>query len=177
MRTFHPVYNPKLAVRALAGIRLKFPEAKMVMGGADRLHYREEVQNYAKELGIFESIEFPGFLDLKQKIYEGSRADIFINTTRTDNMPVSIVEAAALGLPIVATSVGGIPDLLTHDENALLIRDDSVEELISSVIRLLNDSQLTSKISIAARRLAERSDWSVLRTKWEQLFLHLEPKH
>ena len=169
MRTFHSLYHPQMAVAALSALRRREIPATLTMAGADKgllASVRELVA--AKNLGGH--VHFPGFLDMaaKQQIFD--EHDIYLHTNRADNMPVSVVEAAAFGLPIVATRVGGIPYLLQHEETALLVENEDVDGMANAVQRLLDEPSLAARFSESGRRLAERSDWPNVRQQWEALF-------
>jgi len=84
-------------------------------------------------------------------------------TNRIDNMPVSLLEAAAFGLPIVSTDVGGIPDIIVHEETALPVGSEDPSAMADGVLRLLDDSDLSARLSDNARRLAESCSWAALR--------------
>ncbi len=172
MRSFHPVYNPLMAVKVLERLHSSHPEATLVMGGQDK-GMQAEVERYARDQGLIQALRLPGFLDMQGKLREGSVADIFINTSHVDNMPVAVVEAAALGLPIVSTRVGGVPDLLIDGETALLVPDDDVEAMTSAILRLLGDASLAGRLAENGRRLAERSAWEQVRPQWDDLFASL----
>ncbi len=169
MRAFHPAYNPELALRAFALVLKEFPEATLVMGGA-LLGDLEGVKRLAQEMGLSDSVTFPGFLDMAGKAREGKRADLFLNTNRIDNMPVSVVEAGAMGLPVVATNVGGIPFILQNEVNAMLTPDDDAPAFAAAICRLLREPDLAAKLSTNGRRLAEECAWENIRPQWEQLF-------
>ena len=168
MRTFHDVYNPELAVRAFARVRRAYPEATLVMAGQDK-GTLVRTQRYAARLRVDDRIRFAGYLDSAQKIREAGAADIFLNTNRIDNTPVSVIEACALGLPVVATDVGGIPDLLTDNENALLVPDDDDEAMAAAILRLLRTPDLASQLSLQGRALADRCSWERTTPQWERL--------
>ena len=172
MRSFHPIYNPQMAIETLAALRQTMPEATLTMAGVDK-GLESEVKNLADERGLTSAVRFAGFLDAEKKIKEFSDADIYINTNRIDNMPVSVVEALAFGLPVVATAVGGVPYLIEHDENGLLVTDDNPAEMADAIDKLLNDSELTQKLSTNGRLLAEKSSWQAVRGCWEKLFVEL----
>ncbi len=172
MRTFHDIYNPGLAVRVLARLRADHPGATLVMAGQDK-GMETEVRRLARALGVEDAVRFPGFLDMAGKVREGSAADIFVNTSRIDNMPVAILEAGALGLPVVSTAVGGIADLLRDGENGLLVPDDDEERMLAAVRRLLAEPALAARLSANGRALAEGSGWKRVRPLWESLFLEL----
>ncbi len=119
---------------------------------------------------------FPGFLDMAGKVREGGAADIFINTSHIDNMPVAVVEACAMGIPVVSTSVGGVPDLLTDGQTGLLTPDGDVDSMAAAIRRLCSEPALAARLSEGGRRLAERSAWERVRLEWEDLFASLAPR-
>lgn len=170
MRQFHPIWNPMMAIRVLARLRrTAAPEATLVMAGPDK-GQEAEVRRAAEELGLSGAVSFSGFLDMPGKVREGDRADIFLNTNHIDNMPVAVVEACAMGLPVVAANVGGIPDLLTDGETALLVSDDDDEAMAKAVERLLGDPGLAERLSANGRKLAARCSWEQVRPQWERVF-------
>jgi glycosyltransferase involved in cell wall biosynthesis len=168
MRTFHPAYNPVLAVRVLAILRSKMPEATLVIAGQNK-GIEAEVQKLTKELGLDGAVRFPGFLDMEAKTREGNSADIFLNTNNIDNMPVSVIEACAMGLPVIATNVGGIPDLLIDGETGLLVPHDDVQAMVKAIYRLLNEPGLAGRLSTNGRQLAERVSWEQVYPQWERI--------
>lgn len=169
MRTFHSVYNPQLAVRVLARVRKVLPGATLVIAGEDKGE-QSVVQALVTKLNLDNAVRFPGYLNMAAKVREANAADIFLNTNRIDNSPVSVIEACAMGLPVISTNVGGIPDLLTHNKTALLVPDDDDEAMASAVLRLLADENLAGRLSANGRRLAESCSWDHVRSKWEKLF-------
>src|SRR5262249_19039265 len=132
-----------------------------------------EVRQHAAAMGLDGAVRFVGFLDLAGKMREAASSDIFINTSRVDNAPVALIEAAAMGLPIITTSVGGIPDLLTHGETALLVPDDDDRALDAAVESLVKNPYLAQRLSINGRELALRCSWQQLRPQWELVFADL----
>lgn len=172
MRSFHEVWNPLMAVRVLARLRRGYPEATLVMAGQDK-GLQIEAQRLASKLGVGGAISFPGYLNLAAKIEEFSKADIFINTNRIDNMPVGIVEACANGLPVVTTNVGGIPYLLSDGETALFVGEDDDEQMAQVIQKLLENPRLAAKLSANGRSLAERCSWERIHVSWEEMFREL----
>lgn len=169
MRAFHSIYNPGMAIRVLARVRQIFPDATLVMAGQDK-GMQKEIQALAQKQGIDNATRFPGFLDAEAKMREGNSADIFLNTNRIDNTPVSVLEACAMGLPVVATKVGGIADLLTDGETGMLVPDDDDEAMSQAVTSLLSYPDLAERLSVNGRRSAENCAWERVRPQWESLF-------
>lgn len=172
MRSFHPVYYPQMAVKVLDELRKTYPNATLTMGGVDK-GLEPEIKQMVAEMNLSDAVRFPGFLDTEQKAVEFSKADIYLNTNRIDNMPVSVLEACAFGLPVVATNVGGLPFLISHGENGLLVENENATEMVEAVKLLLEDSDLAQKISRGGRALAEKSGWQSVRAEWEKLFAEI----
>jgi len=169
MRSFHPAYNPLLAVRVFARVQKQYPEGTLTMAGQDK-GLLEEAKKEAERLGVLGQIRFPGFLDLAGKLREAENADIVLNTNDVDNMPVALIEAAALGMPIVSTDVGGIPDMLEHGRTGLLVRNKDEIAMCEAIDKLLTDPPLTARLSENARALAEQCSWGRVKNEWEIIF-------
>lgn len=168
MRTFHEIYHPEMAIDVLSVVRRTQLEATLTMAGQEKgLH--ATIAEKARQQGLQAHVRFPGFLDEAGKVAEFSEHDIFLNTNRVDNMPVSVLEAGAFGLPIVATRVGGIPYLLDDGRTALLVPDGDVEAMAGAVARLINDPDLAARLSSGGRALAESCGWEAVRGSWEGL--------
>ncbi len=169
MRTFHPLYNPAMAVRVLERVRQEEPGTLLTMAGQDKGEL-DATRELAAQLGLGGVVRFPGFLDLAGKKAEMSVHDVFLNTNHTDNTPVSVLEAAAVGLPVVATEVAGIPYLLQNDHSALLVPDGDVEAMASAVLRLVREPELAQQLSRAGRDVAERCAWPGVQSTWQATF-------
>lgn len=169
MRTFHDVYHPQMAIEVLAELRRAYPAATLTMAGQEKgLH--AEVQRLAAQRGLAGAVRFPGFLGPEDKAREFSDHDIYLNTNRVDNMPVSVLEACAFGLPVVATAVGGVPHLLRDGQTGLLVPDGDVAAMTSAVRRVLEEPGLAATLSANGRQLAESCAAGPVRARWEILF-------
>jgi glycosyltransferase involved in cell wall biosynthesis len=170
LRAFHELYNPSLAPRVLAALAPEFPEIRLTMIGPDKgdgsLPRTEEV---ARELAVNERVAFTGAIPKLAVPAQLNQGDIFLNTTSVDNVPVSVLEAMASGLCVVSTNAGGIPYLLEHEQDALLVSPNNADEMAAAVRRILNDPQLAARLSAGARKKAEQHDWSNILPGWESL--------
>jgi glycosyltransferase involved in cell wall biosynthesis len=169
MRTFHQTYNPEMALNVLMRVMVLYPQATLTMAGLDA-GLQKEIQKLAFNKGLMTHISFPGILDTPAKYLAGQLHDIYLNTNRVDNMPISIIEMAAMGLPIIATNVGGIPDLLTHGETALIVPSNDDQAMAEAVNCLLANPGLVKNLSINARQMAESFTWQKVSPLWDQLF-------
>ena len=169
MRTFHEWYHPEMALDVLEDLRRTHPRATLTMAGQEK-GLGEAVRAESHRRGLAEAVCFPGFLGPADKLREFDAHDIYLNTNRVDNMPVSILEAGAFGLPVVATAVGGVPHLLRDGETGLLVPDGDAAAMAQAIRRLLNEQELAVALSTNGRRLAESCAWEPVRGQWEALF-------
>lgn len=169
MRTFDPAYNPLMAIEVLRLVRERHAGAALMMRGQEK-GMEAEVRRVAEERGVAAALDLGGFADHDAKVRASEWADIFISTSHVDNMPVAVIEAAAMGMPVVCTAVGGVPDLLTHETTGLLVPDGDAAAMAAAVLRLLSNPVLAGTLSRAGRALAERSSWGSVRREWETLF-------
>ena len=167
VRAFKEIYNPTLAVKVLHKLKRKYPEASLCMVGPFVDNSYNECLKLVKELNLESSIEFTNVL-LKEDWHKKSEDfDIFINTTNFDNTPVSVMEAMALGLPVVSTNVGGIPFLVEDKKDGLLVDKENEEQLTNSIISILNNE--FPDLSINARAKVENFSWETNKEKWFQI--------
>jgi glycosyltransferase involved in cell wall biosynthesis len=171
LRSFHEIYNPALAPKAVALLVKEFPDIHLTMIGRDKgdgsLGHTRAI---ASSLGVADRIDFVDGVPKSQVPMWLSRGDIFLNTTNVDNTPVSVLEAFACGLCVVSTNVGGVPYLLEHEQDALLVQRDDPKAMASAVRRLLLEPALAERLSRAGHEKAERFDWSLIMPQWESLF-------
>jgi glycosyltransferase involved in cell wall biosynthesis len=172
VRAFHAIYNPVLAVKTVALLRHDFPEIRLTMVGPDRGDGAyEQTVKVARELGVESCVEFRGPVAKSRLPEVFSESDIFLNTTNVDNTPVTVVEALASGLCVVSTSVGGIPYLVEHERDALLVPADDPQEMSDAIRRILTTPALAEQLSIGGRQNSLTRDWSLLLPRWERLLL------
>jgi glycosyltransferase involved in cell wall biosynthesis len=170
IRAFHNVYNPVLAVHVVAGLAPEFPELQLTMVGPDKDGTLAHARQLARELRVDERITFQGRVPKLEVPEWMDRGDIFLNTATVDNTPVTVLEAMASGLCIVSTDVGGLPFMLKQGENALLVRGDGPSAMMAAIRRVLQEPQLSEKLSLGAQAAAREYDWPYVLNTWENLF-------
>jgi glycosyltransferase involved in cell wall biosynthesis len=102
-----------------------------------------------------------------------NRADIYLNSSDIDNMPVSLIEAYAAGCPVVTTDAGGIPYMLAHEETGLLVKRGDHEALAAAAIRLLEDDALAQRLTANAIAACRTYSWAAVRDEWLKLYYEL----
>lgn len=169
VRSFHQIYNPNMAADLLSLLIEKYPNAKLCMVGPEKDNSLEKFKEHCNYLGIENRVTITGLLTKPEWHKLSENYDIFINTTNIDNTPVSVIEAMALGLPVVSTNVGGIPYLLDDGKDALLIEKGNVQEMTQAILSLLGNKDLAFNLSKNARAKAESFSWNVVSKKWKEL--------
>jgi len=178
LRAFHTMYNAPLAVKVMASLKSEFPDIGLAMVGPDKGDgsYGQVLQ-LAAELGVAEQCTFPGGVDKNEVPVWMNRGDVFLNTTNIDNTPVSVLEAMACGLCVVSTNVGGIPYLLQHEHDSLLVPPNDSAAMTTAVKRLLTEPGLAERLSRNAREKAEQCDWSIVLPQWDSLLISVVEGH
>lgn len=178
VRAFHEIYNPILAVRVLSVLVDFCPDIRLIMVGPDKGDgsFQRTIEE-AKNLGVQERIQFTGGVDRSSVPNWLFKGDIFINTTNFDNMPSSVIEAMACGLPVVSTNVGGLPYLIDDGVDGVLVPPNNVQAMAAAVQRVLVEPDLAEKLSSNARKKAESFDWSIILPKWEELLSSIIETH
>lgn len=166
VRAFHKIYNPMMAVRVVKELVEKWPAVSLTMVGADKDGSLLEAKQLAKELGVKNNIKFTGYLSKTDWIALSSQSDFFINTTTADNMPVSVMEAMALGLVIISTNVGGIPFLLKNESDSFLVDNNDSYAMAQRINILLQDSSIGVQLAANARKHSEIFSWNHVGKQW-----------
>ena len=154
VRSIHSIYNPEMAIKVLFELRKIQPQAKLCMVGPVKDGSIHKMKLLIKKLKLDDHVIISGKLAKEEWITLSSDYDIFINTTNFDNHPISIIEAMALGLPIVSTNVGGIPNLLVNDKTAKLVQPNDVSSMVSKILEYISNDYERIQISKSARDVA-----------------------
>jgi len=166
LRSFHQIYNPFLAVRVLKVLVEKGYDAKLCMVGPARNGIDKGVLVLAEKLKVTDRLKITGQLSKKDWIKISENYDIFINTTNFDNHPVSVLEAMALGMPVVSTNVGGLSYLIDNEINGMLVPPKNEALFADAIIDLLNNPDKALELARNARIKAESFAWESLKGKW-----------
>ena len=178
LRAFHDIYDPSLAVQVVATLAQDFPNVRLVMVGPNKGDgSRESMMDLALKLGVQDRVICPGQVPKDEIAHWLHQGDVFLNTPRVDNTPVSVLEAMACGLCIISTNVGGIPYMLEDESDALLVPAGDHAAMAKAVQRLLTEEGLAERLSGNARRKAEQFDWSNILPRWESLLTGLAEEH
>ncbi len=171
-RGFHPYYCVDVVVKAFALVKREFPQAQLDLVGGGPLE--QDIKQLVSELKV-EGVNFCGIASREEIGRYYDRADIFINGSRLDNMPVSVLEAFASGTPVISTAPEGMRYLVEHGRTGLLSEPGDPEALAQNVIRVLRDPQLASSLSLNALQEVKPYDWTKVRNQWLDIYRALLP--
>ncbi|RFC33378.1 MAG: Glycosyltransferase involved in cell wall bisynthesis [Candidatus Nitrotoga sp. SPKER] len=165
-RNLEPLYDNTTALKAFHIVRVTIPDAHLTIAGSGP--ERAKLEAMAKELGVADAVVFAGQIDNEHMPVLYREADIALNPSLADNMPISILEALASGVPVVSTDVGGIPFLVKDEKTALLVPPGNPEKMAEAVLRVLHDESLREHMIKDGLDHAHRFAWKSVRN---ELFL------
>lgn len=167
-RHLEPEYNVACGLHAFTLLRQSYPQATLTIAGDGS--EKAMLVSLCRELGITGSVTFTGNVENTQMKTLYDRADIYLNSSRVDNQPVSILEAFACGLPVVSTAVGGIPFMARHGEDAMLAPDNDPAQLAAHMAALLQDDALSARLIHQARQRMQEHSWAPIYSKLLRLY-------
>lgn len=167
VRAFAHIYNPIMALYVLETLMKDYPQAELSMVGPFKDDSIQQCQQLAQEKNL--PVKFTGGMPKADWLDYAKDFDVFINTTKVDNTPVSVIEAMALGLPVVSTNVGGIPFLVSDEEEALLVPSDNVLAMSDAIKRLLKNPDIVASLTSNGRKKAESFDWEAVKKSWVRI--------
>jgi glycosyltransferase involved in cell wall biosynthesis len=142
-------------LRAAAVVGQRYPEAQFVLVGEGRdASTLTQLQQLATDLGIGTRVHFPGYRSSLLPVY--AAFDLFILTSRREGLPNSILEAMALGVPVVTTDVAGTKELVVHGQTGFVLPQGDVQGIAQAMLTLLDDTQLRQSMGLAGRRRVEQ---------------------
>jgi L-malate glycosyltransferase len=170
-RALEPLYNVPCIVRAFARIQAEVPDASLTIAGDGPLRATLEADVAARGL---RNVRFAGRLSNPEMVALYDTHDVYLNAPNIDNMPGSLLECGAAGLPIVSTNAGGIPYIVTDNRTALLVERDDDGAMAVAALRVLREPGLAAALGRAGRAEAEqRYTWPVVAGQWMDLYREL----
>lgn len=139
-------------LEALKKVRLNYPNVKLLCGGDGEI---EKAKDYARQLAISESVEILGWVAGLEKQSLLDRATLYVLPSYNEGLPMGILEAMSNGLPVVASTVGGIPDAVENGVEGILVNPGDIEGLTSAILLLLQDGALRERMAAAGRKKIE----------------------
>lgn len=166
-----PRKNQILAIRAMPEVLRQIPNAKLVLlgDGEDRQMFQQE----ATALGVLDAVVFAGNQPKPEDYL--AEADVYLITSHMEGLPLSVLEAMAAGLPVIATDVGGMADIVK--DNGVLIADDDLQSLTREMIRFAQDSSLRERCGKVSQELVKAYDAKACAQAYLKIYRDISRKH
>lgn len=170
-----------ILIRAFKKISETLPDSILIIAGDGP--WREKLEDLTQKLGLGERVKFKGHLSAEKLEEEYKKADVFVLPSihdvkgDTETLGVVLIEAMEFGIPVVATSVGGIPDIVKDGYNGLLVPEKDPDALADAIIKLIKNKDLREKfVKNAKKYIREKFSWDVIIEKLTQIYADLTKK-
>jgi glycosyltransferase involved in cell wall biosynthesis len=152
-------------LEAVAQLKKVLPFKLHIVGDGPEM---EKVLYEIKNLSLEEQVEVYGHLAYPQKVYDA--LDILVLPSLTEGIPLTLLEAMSLGIPVIASKVGGVPEIIENHQSGLIVEPGSVSDLTEKILLLAKDIDLQKRLGAAAlKRIAAVCDHN----KWEQTIMQV----
>jgi glycosyltransferase involved in cell wall biosynthesis len=162
-RNLEPVYDVGTALRAFRIVRDALPGARLSIAGSGPA--LGSLEALSRELGIQGSVAFTGRIENREMAALYHDADLSLNPSLADNMPISVLESLASGVPVVSTNVGGIPDLVADGVTASLVPPGDPAAMAAAALDLLSDAERWSRQRRAGIDHVRGFTWEAVRER------------
>lgn len=169
-RGFEPLYNVECTLRAFARIQREYPEASLRLAHDGPL--RGAMEALARELGLV-NVEFVGSVDQQRMKALYDDADVYLMSPNQDNMPGSVLECYACGLPLVSTAAGGVPYIVDHGRTGLLVPVGDHVAMAEAALRLLREPGLGAALARAGKAECEKYTSAAVGAAWAAFYREL----
>ncbi len=167
---FSPQKNHRLLIEAFAGLLAEIPNAVLLLAGGGEL--RSEIERLAECLGLGKNIRFLGLRKDVPELLAAS--DVLILSSDWEGVPLVVLEAMAAEKPVVATTVGGIPELVVHEETGLLIPPRDTVALSGAIKWIFKNPSKADEMGKRGREIVKvKFDIKAMTEGYEALYLHL----
>jgi len=172
-RGFHPYYGIDVVVRAFAEVQKSYAEAQLDLVGGGKLE--NQIRDLVRQMNL-SGVNFLGLASRQNIGQFYDRADIFVNASNLDNMPVSVLEAFASGTPVVTTAPESMRYIVENGRTGLLSEPGDAGALARNILAVLSDSGLAMRLSRNAFAESAKYSWESIRDQWLKVYLDLAPR-
>lgn len=158
LKEHRAIYGPDLLVEAFTIARRTIRDLRLSMAGSGPME--ADLRRRINELSLTEAVNFPGYLTREQVVDYLSDHHMLVMPSRMESFGVSALEAASCARPVIASKVGGIPEVVADSQTGILVAPENIEALAAAIVKLSTDRELMEKMGQAGRRfVAENYDF------------------
>ena len=177
VRVIDYVYGIDTLIKAFDIFRHNFPDVSTRLLIAGDGPERGKMQQLAVTLGVAELVEFVGWLSHDKVADFLNRLDVFCALSRREGFGVAVVEASACGIPVIATNIGGLPEVVRHEQTGYLVRPDSPRDTAERLQELYQDGPLRHRLGRAGRSFVHsRYSWDSSLEEMERIYAEFRPR-
>ena len=171
---FQKIKGQDILLTAFRILKDKIPNATLHLAGAifGRDEYISSLKSTAKQLGIEKDVSFLVDIDDEELIKEYRECSVFVLPSMEESHPIVLLEAMASKRPVVATRVGGVPDMIDDGQSGFLVKYGNHDELQDRIFTLLTNKELRERIGEAGRKRVANLDWANIAKKTYQEYLN-----
>jgi glycosyltransferase involved in cell wall biosynthesis len=162
------VKDPLAAIEAFRLLNRSMKDTELLVVGDGPL--KKQAMEYVRTTGISDSVVFKGMVSHSEALKLLNSSDALVISSLSEGNPNVVIEAMALGIPVVGTSVGGLRDLVIQGETGMLVEPQSPKRLADALYTILNDSELAHSITVSAKRKVAKYTWATLTSAYESLY-------
>lgn len=166
--TLRPIKGVKYLIQAMNLIRQKNTKASLMLIGDGE--ERQSLEELVKESNLGDCVTFVGQVPNEEVLEYMAASDVFVLPSLSEGFPLVILEAMASGLPIVATKVGGLPEIIKEGDNGFLVEPKDSIEIAEKVLLLLQGKELRQRIAKNNRQRAKDYTWAKVVDSVEQVY-------
>jgi len=163
-RNLEPIYDIGTVVRAFAHVKAQLPNAQLTVAGSGP--ELAALEKLAAELGVSDAVNFTGRVENEKMAALYHSADVMVNPSLVDNMPISVLESLASSVPVVSTNVGGVPYLVEDGKTALLVDAQDHHAMAKSILAILQDDALAERLKTEGLKSVIQYSWPEVRERW-----------
>jgi len=166
-----PRKGPHILLNAIRLVQKRYPKTLLILSGDG--YPKDSLIEAATRNKLNTSVIFTGYVPENLKSLYYHAADIFVLPSFSEAFPLSLLEAGAAGLPVVATDVGGVSDILYDGVNGLITKTGDPEDLADKIMTLLGNNELREEMGKKGQMFAKQYSWDLVAEKTERIYLAL----
>ncbi len=170
-RNLESIYNIQTAIYAVSILSKTVSGVRLYVAGDGP--QRAQLHELVRQLELEDTVTFTGKLTPEEIANLYQEADIMLNPTTVDNMPNSVLESLACGIPVITTDVGGIPFIVEDGKTALMVEVGDAEAMAAQVNRLLKDRSLFDTLVENGKNEVLAYTWSVIKQQWLSKYMQV----
>jgi len=158
-------------IEAIKIARHSVEDAELAIVGGGALE--AELKTYAEKLSLQDVVRFLGAKPNAEAMAEVAKSAVFVLPSLGEGLGIVLLEAQALGVPVIGTDIGGIPDVIEHEKTGLLVPPSDAKAIAAAIVRILTEPGLGDRLAAGARERLAKFDWDKIAESYAALYEEL----